>query len=226
MSSVNLLLTDFYKSKKIVITAGPTYEKLDPVRFIGNYSTGKMGYAIAETLAETGAEVHLVSGPTALHINHPNIKLYQVESALEMYNQCIDIFPHCDMAIMSAAVADYRPEKYNDVKIKKNEEVLTITLVKNPDILSTLGHSKKEGQLVIGFALETNNELENAKEKLRKKKADAIVLNSLNDAGAGFKHTTNKISIILEKGVIFEFPLKEKTAVAKDIITCIAENFN
>ncbi len=218
------MIAEYFKSKKIVITAGPTYEKIDPVRFIGNYSTGKMGYAIAEELAQLGAEVHLVSGPTSLTPQHPSIQLYQVESAVQMYDTCVKIFPDCQIAIMSAAVADYRPDRYNEVKIKKSEENLTIHLVKNPDILSTLGHSKKANQIVVGFALETHNELENALDKLRRKKADAIVLNSLNDPGAGFKHSTNKISIILEKGTIFEFPLKEKQEVAKDIIKCIAEN--
>lgn len=218
--------TDYFKSKKIVISAGPTYEKLDPVRFIGNYSTGKMGYALASELANLGAEVHLVSGPTALTIQHPNITVYHVESALEMYDICVREFNDAQMAIMSAAVADYRPQHYNDVKIKKNEEVLTINLVKNPDILATLGQHKTSNQLLIGFALETHNEIENATNKLHRKNADAIVLNSLNDAGAGFKHSTNKISIILKKGRIFEFPLKDKTAVAKDIVTCISENFN
>jgi phosphopantothenoylcysteine decarboxylase/phosphopantothenate--cysteine ligase len=220
------LQTDYFKSKKIVISAGPTYEKLDPVRFIGNYSTGKMGYALASELANLGAEVHLVSGPTALTIQHPNITVYHVESALEMYDICVREFKDAQMAIMSAAVADYRPQHYNDVKIKKNEEVLTINLVKNPDILATLGQHKTSNQLLIGFALETHNEIENATNKLHRKNADAIVLNSLNDAGAGFKHSTNKISIILKKGRIFEFPLKDKTAVAKDIVTCISENFN
>lgn len=218
------MATDFFKSKKIVITAGPTYEKIDPVRFIGNYSTGKMGYALAEELAQLGADVHLVSGPTALPVPQAPIQFYPVESALQMYETCTRLFPNCDIAIMSAAVADYRPENYQDIKIKKNEETLSINLVKNPDILSTLGHAKKDGQIVVGFALETHNELENAIEKLKRKNADAIVLNSLNDPGAGFKHSTNKISIILKKGTIFEFPLKDKQAVAKDIITCIAEN--
>lgn len=217
---------DYFKSKKIVISAGPTYEKLDPVRFIGNYSTGKMGYALATELANLGADVHLVSGPTALSIDHPSVKLYRVESALEMYDICVREFHDADIAIMSAAVADYRPEHYNDIKIKKNQEILTINLVKNPDILATLGKSKKAGQIVVGFALETHNEIENATEKLHRKNADAIVLNSLNDAGAGFKHSTNKITIILQKGRTFEFGLKDKTAVAKDIVTCISENFN
>lgn len=220
------MASDFFKGKKIVITAGPTYEKIDPVRFIGNYSTGKMGYALAKELADKGADVYLVSGPTSLDQPHQDVKMYRVESALEMYNICTNLFTDADIAICSAAVADYRPEHYNDIKVKKSDENLTITLVKNPDILASLGASKKENQLVIGFALETNNELENAKEKLRKKNADAIVLNSLNDAGAGFKHSTNKISIILRKGLIFEFPLKEKSEVAKDIISCISENFN
>lgn len=217
---------DHFKGKKIVITAGPTYEKIDPVRFIGNYSSGKMGFALAETLAEYGAEVILVSGPTSLQTSHPKIKLHRVESALQMFEQCTAVFPECHMAIMAAAVADYRPEHYHDVKIKKKEEMLTINLVKNPDILYTLGHSKRPDQTVVGFALETNNELENAKEKLMRKNADAIVLNSLNEEGAGFQHSTNKISIILRKGIIFEFPLKDKTAVAKDIVACLAENFN
>lgn len=218
------MIAEYFKSKKIVITAGPTYEKIDPVRFIGNYSTGKMGYAIAEELAKSGSEVHLVSGPTALKVQNPSIKLYPVESALQMYDACVNLFPDCDMAIMSAAVADYRPKYYQDVKIKKNEEDLMIHLVKNPDILSALGHAKKSNQIVIGFALETHNELEHAMDKLQRKQADAIVLNSLNDPGAGFKHSTNKISIILKKGTIFEFPLKEKTEVAIDILNCIAEN--
>jgi phosphopantothenoylcysteine decarboxylase/phosphopantothenate--cysteine ligase len=220
------LLPEYYQSKKIVITAGPTYEKMDPVRFIGNYSTGKMGYAIATELAELGAEVHLVSGPTKLSISHPNVKVYHVESAREMYDQCLTLFPDCDIAIMAAAVADYRPQAYSDTKIKKNEDTMTITLVRNPDILATLGKMKKESQVVVGFALETHNEIDNARQKLENKNADAIVLNSLNDQGAGFQHSTNKISIILKKGTIFEFPLKDKQDVAKDIITCISQNFN
>lgn len=218
--------TNYYKGKKIVITAGPTYEKIDPVRFIGNYSTGKMGYALAEQLAIEGAEVFLVSGPTHLEVKSPDIHLFRVESAIQMLDQCVKLFPQCDIAILSAAVADYRPETYYDIKIKKSEEQLNIRLVKNPDILYTLGHSKKPSQLVVGFALETNNELENAREKLNRKNADAIVLNSLNDPGAGFRNDTNKISIILRKDLIFEFPLKHKEDVARDIIQCLAENFN
>lgn len=216
---------DYFKGKKIVITAGPTYEKLDPVRYIGNYSTGKMGYAIAAELANGGAEVHLVSGPVSLQNPDSRITLYKVESAMEMYDQCLALFPSCDIAIMAAAVADYRPAEYSGQKIKKDENDLVLHLVKNPDILATLGHMKKAGQVVVGFALETNSELENAKKKLAAKKADMIVMNSLQQQGAGFKYDTNKITIILEKGTIFEFDLKEKKDVAKDIITCISENF-
>lgn len=216
---------DYFKGKKIVITAGPTYEKLDPVRYIGNYSTGKMGYAIAAELAVRGAEVHLVSGPTMLQNPDPRVYLYKVESAVEMYNQCLALFPSCDIAIMAAAVADYRPAMYSEQKIKKNEDEMVLHLVKNPDILAALGQMKKAGQVVVGFALETNSEMEHAKKKLETKKADMIVMNSLQQQGAGFRHDTNKITIILEKGTIFEYPLKEKKDVAKDIITCIAENF-
>lgn len=216
---------DYFQGKKIVITAGPTHEKLDPVRYIGNYSTGKMGYALAAELADKGAEVHLVSGPVTLQNPDTRIKLYKVESARDMYDQCVALFPACDIAIMSAAVADYRPANYSEHKIKKDENDLTLTLVKNPDILSTLGHAKRAGQIVVGFALETDNELEHAKKKLIAKNADMIVMNSLQQQGAGFRYDTNKITIILEKGTIFEYDLKEKTEVAKDIITCIAENF-
>jgi len=216
-----LNLKEFYKSKIIVISAGPTYEKIDPVRFIGNYSTGKMGFELAEALAENGATVHLVAGPTQLTAQHLNIKTYPVESAMEMYKECIALFENADIAIMTAAVADYRPLEYSEVKIKKDEDSLTIHLVKNPDILASLGAIKKANQIVIGFALETNNELENAKKKLKKKNADAIVLNSLRDKGAGFKHQTNKITILLKNGSIFEYPLKDKKEVAQDIIQCI-----
>lgn len=216
--------TDYYRGKKIVITAGPTYEKIDPVRYIGNYSSGKMGYALAEELAMAGAEVHLVSGPVHIKAEHPGIQLYQVESAIEMYDACHAIFPDMDMAILAAAVADYRPEQMEQSKIKKTADALTIHLVKNPDILSSLGHAKKPGQLVVGFALETDNELQHAADKLERKKADAIVLNSLNEKGAGFRHDTNKVSILFQKGLIFEFQLKVKRLVAQDIISCISEN--
>ncbi len=207
--------------KKVLITAGPTYEKIDPVRFIGNYSSGKMGYALAEVFADMGAEVYLISGPVALKIDHPNVKLTMVESANQMFEACLQHFDKMDIAIMAAAVADYRPAEFSEVKIKKNEEHLTLHLVKNPDIISSLGHSKKNHQIVIGFALETNNELDNAKLKLNNKKADAIVLNTLNTIGAGFQFESNQITIILKNGAIFEFPLKSKTEVAKDIAECV-----
>lgn len=207
--------------KKVLITAGPTYEKIDPVRFIGNYSTGKMGYALAEVLADMGAEVYLISGPVNIKIDHPNVKLTKVESAKEMFAACQKHFEAMDVAILAAAVADYRPATFSEVKIKKKSDTLTLELIKNPDILNHLGHSKKVGQLVIGFALETNNGLENAKLKLDNKNADAIVLNTLSDLGAGFQHETNQITIILKNGAIFEFPLKSKTEVAKDIAECI-----
>ena len=212
------------KGIQVLITAGPTYEKLDPVRFIGNYSTGKMGYALAEVLADLGAQVHLVSGPVQLSIKHPNVQVYAVESALEMYDACVQLFPKCQLAIMSAAVADYRPAHRADNKIKKQADTLQIDLVKNPDILAHLGAIKTSEQIVVGFALETENELENATQKLIKKRADAIVLNSLRDPGSGFGSDNNKISIILPKGVIFEFPLKDKHSVAKDIIECIQDH--
>ena len=207
--------------KRVLITAGPTYEKIDPVRFIGNYSSGKMGYAIAEVLADMGAEVYLISGPVNIKIDHPNVKVSMVESANQMFDACLHYFDKMDIAIMAAAVADYRPAEFSEVKIKKKEEELILRLVKNPDILSTLGHSKKNNQIVIGFALENNNELENAKIKLNNKNADAIVLNTLNNAGAGFQFETNQITIILKNGAIFEFPLKSKTEVAKDIAECV-----
>lgn len=205
----------------MLITAGPTYEKIDPVRFIGNYSSGKMGYAIAEVLADMGADVELISGPVNISINHPNVKLTKVESALQMYEASTKLFPQMDIAIMAAAVADFRPAEFSEVKIKKKDDYLTLHLVKNPDILYSLGHAKTDKQIVIGFALENNNEFENAKLKLNNKNADAIVLNTLNDKGAGFQHETNQITIILKNGAIFEFPLKTKTEVAKDIAECV-----
>lgn len=215
---------NYYQSKNIVITAGPTYEKIDPVRFIGNYSSGKMGYAIAEKLSEQGANVTLISGPTNLDCPNDKIKFIRVESALEMFNEVKQAFNDCQIAIMAAAVADYRPAEFSDIKIKKKEDKFTIELVKNPDILAYLGEIKNENQLTIGFALENFNEFENAKKKLLNKNADAIILNSLNNKGAGFQHDTNQIKIILKNGLIFEFELKSKQLVAKDIIECIAEN--
>lgn len=205
--------------KKVLITAGPTYEKIDPVRFIGNYSSGKMGFAIAEECAKRGAEVILVTGPTALNITHPNIKRIDVESANEMYSASISAFPQMDVAILSAAVADYRPTQQEDTKIKRNDnEDITIKLTPNPDIAAALGKIKKDNQIIVGFALETNDEENNAIKKIEKKNFNYIVLNSLNDAGAGFGLDTNKITIISNQGDKTTFSLKSKFEVAKDII--------
>ncbi len=213
-----------FSGKKILITAGPTYEKIDSVRFIGNFSTGKMGFALAEELAERGAKVILVSGPTQLNTKHTNIERIDILSAREMYKTATEHFPECDAAILSAAVADFRPEHEADHKIKKqsDQDDMTLHLVQNPDILATLGKMKKEGQLLIGFALETDNELENAQKKLTKKNLDFIVLNSLHDEGAGFGHDTNKVTLIDRNGNIEQGSLKSKQAVAKDIIDRLA----
>lgn len=211
--------------KKFLVTAGPTYERIDSVRFIGNFSTGKMGFAVAEELAERGAEVILVAGPTSLTAKHRNIKQINVESAREMYEACVSNYPSCNAAILSAAVADYRPESVADHKIKKtaDTETLDIHLVQNPDILATLGKMKTAGQRLVGFALETDNELENAKAKLSRKNLDMIVLNSLKDKGAGFGHDTNKVTIITADGTVREGTLKSKADVAKDIVDMIGQ---
>ncbi|MDH6354398.1 phosphopantothenoylcysteine decarboxylase/phosphopantothenate--cysteine ligase [Dysgonomonas sp. PH5-45] len=209
---------DSLKGRKVLITAGPTYEKIDPVRFVGNYSSGKMGFALAEECAHRGAEVVLVAGPVSLQCNHPNIRRVDVESADEMYQETMNNFPDSDTTILCAAVADYRPVAVADEKIKRTGDSLTLTLVPNKDIAASLGAIKKENQRLIGFALETNNEEQNALLKIEKKNLDYIVLNSLNDAGAGFKHNTNKIAIINRTGERQDFPLKSKAEVAKDII--------
>jgi len=204
--------------KKILITAGPTYEKIDPVRFIGNYSSGKMGFALAEECARRGAEVVLVAGPVSLKVNHPNIKRIDVESAEEMYNASVKEFPAMDAAILCAAVADFRPSEQYSQKVKRGEDLLTISLVPNKDIAASLGKMKKANQLLIGFALETNDEETNALKKMAKKNLDYIVLNSLNDAGAGFKYDTNKVAILKKNGERKDFGLKSKYEVASDII--------
>lgn len=204
--------------KKVLITAGPTYEKIDPVRFIGNYSSGKMGFALAEECAQHGAEVTLVAGPVSLKVSHPNIKRIDVESAEEMYNASVKAFPEMDAAILCAAVADFRPSEQYAEKVKRGEDILTISLVPNKDIAASLGKMKKANQKLIGFALETNDEEANALKKIIKKNLDFIVLNSLNDAGAGFKYDTNKISILNRDGEKKDFPLKSKSEVASDII--------
>lgn len=205
--------------KHIMITAGPTYEKIDPVRFIGNYSSGKMGYAIAEEAASRGADVTIVSGPVALKAVNPRIKVVDVESAREMLEACERIFPSCDTAIMCAAVADYAPAHPADRKIKREHDDLpVIELVKNPDIAATLGAMKKPGQRLVGFALETDNEMSNAIHKLKAKNLDMIVMNSLRDKGAGFRTDTNKVTIYKLDGGELHFDMKSKREVASDII--------
>ena len=205
--------------KKILITAGPTYEKLDPIRYISNYSSGKMGFALAEACAEKGADVVLIAGPTQLKLNHPNIKRIDVESADEMYLRAIEEFTKVDAGILCAAVADYKPDIYRDEKIKRKDGgEMTLRLVPNKDIAASLGKMKTEKQILIGFALETHNEEANAKLKLKKKNLDFIVLNSLQEKGVGFQTDTNKISIIDKNGEKIDFPLKNKKAVANDII--------
>ena len=211
------------KGKKALVTAGPTHESIDPVRFIGNNSSGKMGYAIAEELANQGAEVTLVSGPT--HLSAPaSIKIKRVNSAEEMYNECVSVFSNVDITVLSAAVADYKPATKAEQKIKKTSDTLQIELVKTRDIAAELGKMKKNGQLTVGFALETENEKANAEKKIQSKNFDLIVLNSLNDQGAGFSHDTNKISIIDRQGKVKEFSLKAKKEVAKDIVSAIVEH--
>ncbi len=213
------------KGKKVLVTAGPTYEAIDPVRFIGNHSSGKMGFAIAEELAREGALVDLISGPTDQQTNHPGIIVRQVTSAEEMYNACTAVFKDADITVLAAAVADYRPTVQSTQKIKKNSS-LTLELTKTHDIAASLGKLKHNGQLIVGFALETNQEMENAIKKLDSKNFDLIVLNSLNDAGAGFGHDTNKITIIDRQHKSTSFALKDKKAVAKDIVHAIIDNLH
>lgn len=209
--------------KKVLITAGPTYEKIDPVRFIGNYSSGKMGYALAEECARRGAHVELVSGPVALNSNHPEIHRTDVESATEMLKACEAVFPGCDIAIMCAAVADYAPSESFDSKIKREkEEIPTIRLKKNPDIAATLGQAKRPGQILVGFALETDHEEINAVEKMNRKNLDYIVLNSLRDKGAGFGCDTNKVTIFSRQPQTeIKLPLMSKSQVAEKIVSAI-----
>ena len=204
------------KEKKVLITAGPTYEALDPVRFIGNHSSGQMGFELAKKAADLGAEVFLISGPSHLNIEQNRVHLIRVTSAEEMYEKSHEYFDQVDFAICAAAVSDYRPREIASQKIKKDSEALQLELIKNKDILLSLGE-KKKNQFLVGFALETENEVENAKGKLKKKNLDAIVLNSLNDEGAGFSSPTNKISFIDKNLNITSFELKSKAAVASDI---------
>ena len=212
------------KGRKVLITAGPTYEKIDPVRFIGNYSSGKMGFAIAEECARRGADVTLVAGPVSLATPHPSINRIDVESANEMYDASVEAFPSCDVAILSAAVADYRPANQASEKIKRTASDMTIELQANRDIAATLGGMKAENQRLVGFALETNNGEVNANEKLAKKNLDFIVLNTLEDKGAGFACDTNKVTIIGRESKT-EYPLKSKKEVAKDIVSHLAKLF-
>ncbi len=205
------------RGKKVMVTAGPTYEKIDAVRFIGNYSSGKMGYAIAEECAARGAEVVLVSGPTSLNVHNANIKLVRVNSAHEMYEACNSEFPQCNAAVLSAAVADFTPQNVSDTKIKRKDNNLEITLKPTDDIAASLGKQKGD-RVLVGFALEKENELENAIGKLERKNFDFIVLNSMNDKGAGFNHDTNKITIINRNKEVKNFELKPKVLVAKDIV--------
>jgi phosphopantothenoylcysteine decarboxylase/phosphopantothenate--cysteine ligase len=209
--------------KKILVTAGPTHEAIDPVRFIGNNSSGKMGFAIAETLANYGAEVTLISGPTTQSVEHKNIHSQKVTSADEMYNACLTVFPTSEIAVLSAAVADYKPVSAATQKIKKTESNIILELTKTPDIAAALGKLKKNGQMIVGFALETENEQANAEKKIVSKNFDLIVLNSLNDPGAGFGVDTNKITIIDRQNHIQKFNLKSKKEVAVDIVNAIIE---
>lgn len=208
--------------KKVVITAGPTYEKIDPVRFIGNYSTGKMGFAIAEECAERGADVVLVAGPVNITVSHPNIQRIDVGNAREMLAAVEAVAAKSDIAVFSAAVADYRPQSYSDSKIKREGvDDMELRLIKNPDIAAAIGKIKKAGQILVGFALETDNERENALRKMRNKNLDFVVLNSLNDKGACFGTDTNKITILDAGGGERNFELKDKRLVAKDIIDAV-----
>lgn len=209
------------KGKKVMITAGPTYEKIDPVRFIGNYSSGKMGYALAEVCAERGAEVTLISGPVNLNVSHPNIHRIDVESAEQMYQAAKEAYAQADAGILCAAVADFTPEQTADHKIKREKDDLVLRLKPTQDIAAALGKEKKPHQLLVGFALETNDEILHAQDKLVRKNFDFIVLNSLNDKGAGFRCDTNKITIIERQGET-PYPLKGKKEVSEDIIDKLA----
>ncbi|MHB1921912.1 MAG: bifunctional phosphopantothenoylcysteine decarboxylase/phosphopantothenate--cysteine ligase CoaBC [Chitinophagaceae bacterium] len=229
-SSIVSFLEGFWESKKkpltgrkALVTAGPTHEPLDPVRFLGNYSSGKMGIAIANALADAGASVELVLGPTYLTPSHPLIKVTRVTTAEEMFRAAVARYPLTNIAVMAAAVADYRPKVVAENKIKKTADKVFIELEKTHDILKTLGNNKDFEQVLVGFSLETNNEKENALKKLREKNLDLIVLNSLQDEGAGFQHDTNKITIFDQEGRETSFPLQSKTKAARDIVEAIIE---
>ena len=219
----NLAVSQDYKGKNVLITAGPTFEKIDPVRFIGNYSSGKMGYAVAEEIAKQGARVTLVSGPTSLHLTNNNINVIDIESADEMYKASVKQFKKADIAIMVAAVADFTPLNKADNKIKREKENLKIELQPTKDIAAELGRLKNKKQIIVGFALETQDEIKNASSKLKRKNLDFIVLNSLNNKGSGFKTDTNKITIIDKNNKITKFGLKSKTDVAVDIVNYLSK---
>lgn len=215
------------RNKKVLITAGPTREAIDPVRYISNHSSGKMGYAIAETFLKHGAIVYLVSGPVGISINpHPHLKMVHVNSASEMYLACCHFFEEVDIAVFAAAVADYRPEKVATQKIKKDDNSFCIKMVKNIDIACEFGRIKTNDQLSIGFALETNDEVTHATSKLARKNFDLVVLNSMNDANAGFGYDTNKINIIKKNGTQKQFRLKSKKEVAEDIVVEISDTLS
>jgi phosphopantothenoylcysteine decarboxylase / phosphopantothenate---cysteine ligase len=213
------------KGKKVLVTAGPTHEAIDPVRFIGNHSSGKMGFAIAEALASEGADVNLITGPTQQHTSRKDISVKAVTSAEEMYKACNDLFPSADITVLSAAVADYKPLEKASQKIKKKDENLVLELTRTHDIASSLGKLKHNGQVIVGFALETEDEKVNAMKKLQSKNFDLIVLNSLNDRGAGFGHDTNKVTI-MDSVKARSYELKSKKEVAKDIVEAIIEKVN
>lgn len=225
------VLENFFSSKKdlqkkkILITAGPTYEKIDPVRFIGNYSSGKMGFALAEACAERGADVTLVSGPVSIRTSHSSIHRIDVESADEMHDASIKAFSSCDIAILCAAVADYKPQQQAEEKIKREQKGdMTLSLVRNKDIAASLGMMKKSNQTLVGFALETEDGIINAKEKLQRKNLDMIVLNSLQEEGAGFQYDTNKVTLIDKTGIEIDIPLKSKPEVATEIVDYIVKS--
>ena len=224
LNNYSSLKNDF-EGKNVLITAGPTYEEIDPVRFIGNHSSGKMGYAIAEAFLNQGAHVTLITGPTKLELQHKNLELIPIKSANELLANVQKYWNEAEIGVFSAAVADYRPKEKSPEKIKKSEDVMTIELVKNPDVLKWAGENKNERQTLIGFALETENLEENAKAKLKSKHLNMIVMNTMKDIGAGFGVDTNKISILDNYNNFKTFELKSKSEVAQDILTYL-KNYN
>lgn len=226
------VISDFFtpngplKGRSVVITGGPTYEAIDPVRFIGNHSSGKTGVILADECARRGADVTLILGPSIHKPNNPKVRVISIQSADQMLEATQLLWSSCDVGIFSAAVADYRPKVQADQKIKKNTENLTIELVKNPDILAWAGRTKRKNQYLVGFALETNNEIENGRSKLKRKHLDLLILNSLNDKGAGFGHDTNKVTFIKPSNKLINFELKQKSQMAIDIVDEIEKDLN